>query len=129
MTSAKKQKKKIKWSLSREALSTEVEQTSALLQLCCNWAFSLSEGVAEFQDSISDVITSLDKLTIRSRTRDLDPTQQRKIRAALWRLRQYSRNMADDSEPLSVIGICEDLGEMDELSQRLKRVLASTREK
>ena len=41
---------------------------------------------------------------------------------------QYSRNMADDSEPLSVIGICEDLGEMDELSQRLKRVLASTRE-
>jgi hypothetical protein len=41
--------------------------------------------------------------------------ERRKVRKALLQIRKYSRRMADQDEPLSILGIMEDAREMYEL--------------
>jgi DnaJ-domain-containing protein 1 len=127
MKSKKKQKKLRGHFLSRHALSTEVKHASELLQLSCNWAFSLSEEVADLQDSMSNAVDHLEELVKTTDEEDMNLEQQKKIRAMLGRIRKYYRQMYSDSEPLSVFGIVEDLQMMDELTQELGRVLANAR--
>jgi len=129
MQSKKKSKKKVRdYSLSRHALSTEVQQAYDLLQLSCNWAFSLSEGVANFENSLSSAVSHLEELVEVTDQKDMSPEQQKKIRSVLWRLRKYSRQMYDGSEPLSVIGIIADVQMMDDLTGIVERVLAHARD-
>jgi hypothetical protein len=127
MRTKRKKVKHTKWSLSREALATEIEQASTLLQLCCNWAFSLSEGVADFQNDMLAVTSGLEKLKVRSLSRDMDLAQQRKIRGVLWQLRKYSREMADETKPLSVINMVSDCESIAALLQMIREVLQQTK--
>jgi hypothetical protein len=125
--SEKKRRSRPRCSLTGSVLESEIEHASDLLQVSCNWAFSLSEGVQNFETTFSDALRSLEKLRARTRKRKLRKIERQKIQGALWKLRKYSRQMASDEEPLTIIGIVEDVQIMDELSDMLKKVLADTK--
>ena len=105
---------------SRHALWAEVKHASELLQQSHFRAFSLSEDIADLQDSISDAVVHLEELVKTTDDEDMNLEQQKKIRAMLERIRKYYRQMYSDSEPISVMRIAEDLLRvMDELAQEL----------
>jgi molecular chaperone GrpE (heat shock protein) len=120
MKSKKKQKKLRGQFLSGHALWAEVKHASELLQQSHFRAFSLSEDIADLQESISDAVVHLEELVKTTDEEDMNLEQQKKIRAMLERIRKYYRQMYSDSEPLSVMRIAEDLLRvMDELAQEL----------
>ena len=122
----KKQKKLHGDFQSRQALSTEVKHALELLQLSGEWAFYLGENVAHLLDSTSNAADHLEDLVKTTYEEDMNLEQQKKIRAMLGRIRKYYRQMHNDSEHLSVIGIVEDLQPtINELTQELGRVLAN----
>ena len=62
----------------------------------------------------------LEELVKTTDDEDMNPEQQKKIRAMLERIRKYYRQMYSDSEPISVMRIAEDLLRvMDELAHEL----------
>jgi uncharacterized protein Yka (UPF0111/DUF47 family) len=125
MKSKKKQKKLHGDFQSRHALSTEVKHALELLHLSGNWAFHLGEDVAHLLNSMDNVADRLEEL-VTTYEEDMNLEQQKKIRAMLGRVRKYYRQMHNDSEPLSVLGIVEDLQPtINELTQELGRVLAN----
>jgi len=120
MKSKKKQKKLRGQFLSRHALWDEVKHASELLQQSHFRAYSLSEDIADLQDSISGAVVHLDELVKTTYEEDMNLEQQKKIRAMLERIRKYYRQVYSDSEPLLVMRIAEDLLRvMDELAQEL----------
>lgn len=119
MKSKKKQKKLRGQFLSRHALWAEVKHASELLQQSHFRAYSLSEDIADLQDSISGAVVHLDEL-VKTTYEDMNLEQRKKMHAMSERIGKYYHQINSDSEPLSVMRIAEGLLRvMDELAQEL----------
>jgi hypothetical protein len=105
------------------ALELEIKQAAELFQTSCAWAFNLAEGVEGFVDIFMETVSSLQKLRKLPLDRDFSRESEADVRRLLRKLRTYSRRMAAEDEPLSVIGIVDDLQELEMHCNRAKKLL------
>ena len=106
--------------VSDRLLSLEIQQAREHFEVGCNWARSLSEEIAGFNDDFCEIASTLEEL----QEHEFDKASAKKVRRALLELRKYTRLMAAVDEPLSVLGIIEDLQQVDEYLQMLKDLRA-----
>jgi hypothetical protein len=107
--------------LSGLELSLEIKHAEELLQTSCHWALSLAEGIQDFEQSFMDAVGYLEELGESPTRVGFDKVHERKIRSALLKIRKYSRRMASENKPLSVIDIVEDCQELTVYSNLLKK--------
>jgi hypothetical protein len=105
-------------------LEEEIKCASASLNASCGWAISLSEGISGFDDAFISVQQKLEELAERLKEYKFDEPIRRKLRNVLLEIRKYSRQMADESEPLRVDDIIENAHRMYELEKKLKKLVA-----
>jgi hypothetical protein len=111
-------------SSSKTPLAKKVKQTEERLQASCGWAVSMCETLEPFQNEFYDTVSRLEQLEEFCSKHKTTKAQRQQIGAVLRRLRKYSRKMADQSKPLTVLGIIWDLERMNELATLVKRLLA-----
>jgi hypothetical protein len=108
----------------RFELSRKISKASERLQDSCNWACSLAEGIDQFPDTVCDVVKQLE--TLRKRMKHSvrsDGTDLQRITSALRKLNGYSALMKSTKHPLSVIGIIEDAGQLEEFKDLLSEII------
>lgn len=105
-------------------LEEEVKCASASLNASCGWAFNLSELISGFDNSFMRVQEMLGALIERLHEKTMKEPTRRRIRKLLFQFRKYSRQMADESEPLRVGDIIEDAQRMFELEKKLEKLVA-----
>jgi hypothetical protein len=109
--------------VSGSALSLEIKQTEELLQTSCYWAINLAEGIEGFEDSFLSAVRYLDDLQEMPLKTKFDNRFVPKIRSTLRKIRSYCSRMAAEDKPLSVMGIVEDLQELELYSNKLRKLL------
>jgi hypothetical protein len=109
--------------LSKRALSKKIKRTTEMLEHSTAWASSLIEHISDFPTSAHGVFACMNSLEVQCRTREMSSTQQRKILSLLKKLRCYSKDVSDESRPLTVLNIIEDLNYMDDLLGAIKALL------
>lgn len=108
----------------RLELSRKIAKTSERLQDSCNWACSLAEGIDQFPDNVSDVVQRLE--TLRKRMRHSvrsDGKELQQVASVLRKMNRYSKLMKSTKKPLSVIGIIEDTGQLEEFNDLLSEII------
>lgn len=108
----------------RLELSRKIAKTSERLQDSCNWACSLAEGIEQFPDNVSDVVQRLE--TLRKRMRHSvrsDGKELQQVASVLRKMNRYSELMKSTKKPLSVIGIIEDTGQLEEFNDLLSEII------
>jgi hypothetical protein len=102
----------------------EVKCASTSLDVSCGWAVDLSEEMSYFQSSFLRVQEMLKELSGRLRDQKLEKEVRRKIRGVLLQVRKYSRQMADDRDPVTIDGFLWDAQTMFEIEEELRKLLA-----
>ena len=115
--------------VSGSELSLEIKHTEELLQASCHWALSLAEGVEGFEDTFLETVGYLESLEEAPLAVEFDASSIPRIRSILRKIRNYCRRMATEGKPLSVIGIVEDLQELEAYTAMLRKLTGPKKDK
>lgn len=110
-----------------QSLKKDVERTELLLQENCHWACCLAENIAGYADSLSDVLKQINR--VKDNPKKVQGATRDKFNAILAELRDYSRRMANETKPLTVIGISEDCQQINSFKRRLGKLMKKRRQK
>lgn len=88
----------------------------------CGWASDLAQGISFFESAFGNTVTALEEIDDMAARRKIDERSEKRVLAALRKLRQYSSTMAVDDQPLTVTGIIEDFQQLYLIADEFHRL-------